>query len=295
MLTNSCFRTAAAGNVVVDKRSGDFKDDFYVVLADNRNGTRASTNGDVFFLKSKDGGRTWIGPTRVNDDRSVPPDDLNGDENRNFGNDQFFSWVDVNAKGELAFGFSDRRLDTSSTRSEWPTSRSRTGNYLVWFFGAGCRITRSDSRQCLAPAASRSAPVGEDDQIPGQGDGYRGRDFANQRLSDVGSNWDYTFRAGIFAGDYHNVAYPNFPQLSGDADRAIGFWADARNGRSSGGPAGGTTAPSQPGRNPICEQSDVFAEFFDPLRSSSGGSGDQSPFLVTPCPKEAIDKGSDDD
>lgn len=295
VLTNSCFRMAAAGNVVVDKRSGEFRNDFYVVLADNRNGTRASTNADVFFLKSSDGGRTWIGPTRVNDDRSVPPDDLNSDEDGKFGNDQFFSWVDVNTRGELAFGFSDRRLDTGSTRSEWPTSRSRSGNYLVWFFGAGCRITRSDSRQCLAPAAARSEPVGEDDPVPGQGDAYRGRDYANQRLSDVGSNWDYTFRAGIFAGDYHNVAYPNFPQLSGDGGRAIGFWTDARNGRSSGGPAGGPTAPSQPGRNPICEQSDVFAEFFDPLRHSTGGSAPQAPFLVTPCPEEAIDSGSDDD
>ena len=62
---------------------------------------------------------------------------------------------------------------------------------------------------------------------------------------------------------------------------------DARNGRSSGGPAGGATFPSQPGRNPACEQSDVF---FDVWGSNTNGDGQNSPagadalFLVTPCP-----------
>jgi hypothetical protein len=37
-----------------------------------------------------------------------------------------------------------------------------------------------------------------------------------------------------------------------------------------GGPAGGGTFPSQPGRNPACEQSDVF---FDSFAASNGGSG----------------------
>ena len=64
---------------------------------------------------------------------------------------------------------------------------------------------------------------------------------------------------------------------------------DARNGRSSGGPAGGATFPSQPGRNPACEQSDVF---FDVCGSDRTRNGQDSPspsdalFLVTPCPKD---------
>ena len=33
----------------------------------------ASSNVDIFFFRSTDGGVTWIGPTRVNNDRSVPP------------------------------------------------------------------------------------------------------------------------------------------------------------------------------------------------------------------------------
>ena len=63
-------------------------------------------------------------------------------------------------------------------------------------------------------------------------------------------------------------------------ERAIGFWTDARNGRSS---------RNQAGRNPICEQSDVFLDTFDPLSRGSGGdAGALAPFLVTPCPSDAV-------
>ena len=72
-LTNSCFRVNSYGNIVADRRGGAFADDLYVVLDDNRNGTPASSNVDVFYLRSTDGGKTWIGPTRVNNDRSVAP------------------------------------------------------------------------------------------------------------------------------------------------------------------------------------------------------------------------------
>jgi hypothetical protein len=47
--------------------------DLYVVLVDNRNGTIRNSNNDVFFYKSTDGGTTWIGPTRVNNDTSTTP------------------------------------------------------------------------------------------------------------------------------------------------------------------------------------------------------------------------------
>ena len=68
-LTNSCFRVPMTGAIVADKRGGNFADDLYLVMEDNRNGTRDSTNSDVFLFKSLDGGSNWIGPTRVNDDR----------------------------------------------------------------------------------------------------------------------------------------------------------------------------------------------------------------------------------
>ncbi len=68
--TNSCFRSNAGGNVVFDKRGGAFADDLYLVMSDNRSGTRASSNADIFLFKSINGGSTWLGPTRVNNDTS---------------------------------------------------------------------------------------------------------------------------------------------------------------------------------------------------------------------------------
>jgi hypothetical protein len=50
--------------------------------------------------------------------------------------------------------------------------------------------------------------------------------FENFGISDSPYNWDYTFRAGIFAGDYENVTI-------GPDNRACALWTDARNGRSS--------------------------------------------------------------
>ena len=61
-------------------------------------------------------------------------------------------------------------------------------------------------------------------------------------------------------------------------NQAWAFWTDARNGRS---------ARQQPGRNPICEQSDVFADLYSP---NAGGNNGNAPtkgmelFLQTPCP-----------
>ena len=137
-------------------------------MSDNRNGTPASSNTDVFFFKSTDGGATWVGPTRVNDDRSAltgSRDDVDNDGD--FGNDQWFPWMDVSSSGQLAFGFNDRRLDRDSTASEWPMSRSRPGNYLTWFFGAGCRVEHGRlarlrrARGAGDPAADGADPAGQ--------------------------------------------------------------------------------------------------------------------------------------
>jgi len=103
--------------------------------------------------------------------------------------------------------------------------------------------------------------------------------FGNFQVSDTPSNWDYSFRAGIFAGDYSGVAV--------EKNRAYALWTDARNGRGSGGPTS-----LQPGRNPICEQSDAF---FDSYSAENGGSAakgnaDFTDYLVTPCPTDIKDK-----
>lgn len=293
VLTNSCFRLNAAGNVVVDKRGGAHADDLYLVLADNRNGNRVSTNIDVFLFKSTDGGSTWVGPTRVNDDRSQLSGNRDCGRSGNpacagvpaFGNDQWFPWVDISDRGDLNIVFHDRRLDSNSTASEWPGSRQRAGNYLAWFWGAQCEVTRADSRDCVAAEAAvipqPTAPVdpGADPQ-PGQS--QADFPFRNFAVSDTPSNMDYTFRAGIFMGDYNNVA------VSGN--QAWAFWTDARNGRSS---------RSQAGRNPACEQADVFIDGYNARNGGRGGRARNSDelFLVTPCPAQAVDKGKphDDD
>jgi hypothetical protein len=309
VLTNSCFRVNSGGNVVVDKRGGAFADDLYLVMSDNRNGTPSSSNADIFLFKSTNGGTTWIGPSRVNTDPSGIPanrdcgarafipvaDRVPCPVGVNTGNDQWFPWVDIGEKGDLVVVFEDRRLDTASTASEWPTSRARPGNYLVWYWGAQCEINStatvsattttipSAARDCLASAAgvvpAPTAPIDPSGSFPGGGPTYLG-DFSNFGISDIPSNWDYTFRAGIFAGDYSNVTVVN--------DRAHTLWTDARNGRSS---------RTQAGRNPICEQSDVFYESWDADKKANGQNSPQSSdslFLVTPCPAAAKDNGNRD-
>jgi hypothetical protein len=303
VLTNSCFRVNSGGNVAVDKRGNSmtsgFGDDFYLVLSDNRNGTAASSNTDVFFFRSTDGGSTWIGPTRVNDDRSVAPANRDCGPapacGGNFGNDQWFPWVDVNSDGVLAVTFYDRRLDEDSVEHAWPTSRQRSGNYLTWRWGAGCDVDRTPSRECLAAdAAAIPQPTAPIDPgagpVPGQGPRYVGP-FANSVVSDVPSNMDYSFRAGLFMGDYDQVSYPNFPQLgNSDVRDALAIWTDARNGRGSGAPTS-----FQAGRNPACEQADMFMDYFNPLRADDSDAVSESEeelFLVTPCPGD--DNGDND-
>jgi hypothetical protein len=350
VLTNSCFRMdPIMHSIVADKRGGAFANDLYVVLYDNRNGTIRDSNNDVFFYRSTDGGVTWIGPTRVNNDRSTAPTaaNANGDPafarqgardcgrnegtvagrqagcaENNFGADQWFPWVTIDTRGNLNVTFHDRRLDTDSPvgSGAWPTSKTEQGNYLVWFWGAKCRITDTatvsqttmggsipaGAQQCVAPEATINpalfgatpsgnvnAPVGA---VPGQNQNPATLPFRNFQVSDTPSNWDYTFRAGIFAGDYTgNVTGPINPLLnakgedtSNSNDDAYALWTDARNGRGSGAPTS-----FEPGRNPICEQSDVF---FDSLQATgnTNGSGtrnsDLTPWLVTPCPLAGQDR-----
>jgi hypothetical protein len=306
-LTNSCFRIPQTGAIVVDRRDGAFADDLYLVMSDNRNGTRENTNTDVFFFKSIDGGSSWIGPTRVNNDASNAP--ANRDCGRTgqppcppttlesaTGNDQWWPWIDISDRGDLNVKMLDRRLDTNSVAHEWPTSRQRPGNYLVWTWAAQCRVTSSTltpGQGCVAPGAAvipqPTAPIDPSGPQPGAGPTFTDP-FRNFQVSDVPSNFDYCFRAGIFCGDYESIAVSH----GGEDARAVVLFTDARNGRSSGGPAGGTTFPSQPGRNPACEQSDGFFDSFDARNGGQGGSaGNITPFLVTPCPGDAGDDDND--
>jgi len=343
--TNSCFRFDPIMNsIVADKRGGAFADDLYVVLYDNRNGTIRDSNNDVFFYKSTDGGVTWIGPTRVNNDRSEAPTaaNANGDAafvrqgardcgrnagtiagrqagcaEHNFGADQFFPWITIDTKGNLNVTFHDRRNDTDSPAGvgPWPTSKTEVGNYLVWYWGGTCKITQtqtvtggstvpSGASQCVAPEAivnpglfgvigggnaNVEAPPGA---VPGQDQNVRTLPFKNFQISDIGSNFDYTFRAGLFAGDYSgNTSGPlvNGDSKDGRGDHGDGhagaLWTDARNGRGSGDPTS-----FEAGRNPICEQSDVFFDDYGlPGGDHGHGKGEgmtkaEQAFIVAPCP-----------
>lgn len=324
--TNSCFRFDPIMNsIVADKRGGDFANDVYVVLYDNRNGTIRNSNNDVFFYKSTDGGTTWIGPTRVNNDTSTTPadrdcgrrpDSVRGNPAScpaaGTGNDQFFPWVTIDQKGNLNVTFHDRRLDTDSPigSGAWPTSKTEVGNYLVWYWGGSCQITQTatvsqtttgpvpaGASQCVAPEAvvNPSVATGFDPgagPVPGNGQNPATLPFRNFQISDVGTNFDYTFRAGLFAGDYSgNSSGPIDPVSANDSGGAAAFWTDARNGRGSGDPTS-----TQPGRNPICEQSDVFFDRYSLSGNGTkptGGTGkaDDS-FLVAPCPSSIQDKGA---
>jgi hypothetical protein len=323
--TNSCFRFDPIMNsIAADKRGGGFADDLYVVLVDNRNGTIRDSNNDVFFYKSTDDGQTWIGPTRVNNDASTTPPNRDCGRNpnsivgnsalcpeTNWGADQWFPWVTINTDGVLNVTFHDRRLDTSSPAGSgpWPTSKTEVGNYLAWFWGARCTITQTQTvhqstsgpvpggaSQCVAPGAVVNPTVATGfnpgaGPVPGNNQPAATVPFTNFQVSDTPSNWDYTFRAGLFGGDYTGNASGSInPDLNRNGDdpnrhKMYGLWTDARNGRGSGGAA---ASDLEPGRNPICEQADVF---FDRLAGPEAGkSTDLTPWIDTPCPLAMKDK-----
>ena len=177
------------------------------------------------------------------------------------------------------------------------------GNYLVWYWGAQCKITKTATvsggtsipdaaSQCLAPEAvvNPTNVTGFDPgagPVPGNGQNVATLPFRNFQISDWGTNYDYSFRAGLFAGDYTgNSAGPKDP--NGDeqgGNNTYAVWTDARNGRGSGGPTN-----LQAGRNPICEQSDVFFDSFPAENGGNGATGNAQKsldlFTVTPCPAD---------
>lgn len=89
-LTGCAFRYSVKGNTATDPSDATGKT-VYVVWADNRNGTAAATNTDVFLGKSTDGGATWT---------TIPVDVTS--------NDQFYPWVAVALDGTVQVGYMDR-------------------------------------------------------------------------------------------------------------------------------------------------------------------------------------------
>ncbi|MBA4064628.1 MAG: hypothetical protein C0501_13125 [Isosphaera sp.] len=96
-----------------DVSRGRYRGSVYVCWADKRNG-----DADVFVAASRDGGRTWGGPVRVNDD---PPKN---------GRDQLFAWMAVDpADGSVNVVFFDRRDNAgpADTRLAVTVARSVDG------------------------------------------------------------------------------------------------------------------------------------------------------------------------
>ncbi len=158
--------------------------------------------------------------------------------------------------------------------TNWSISVTTTGTVTT-----GTTTIPTSANQCIAPTAGiiepPTGPINPGNELFPQQTVFP---FKNFTLSDVPNNWDYSFRGGIFAGDYDVVAVDN-------TGTAWATWTDARNGRSS---------RNQPGRNPLCEQSDAFFELY-----GATGGGSLKPaqttdelFLVTPCPAEMADPGT---
>ena len=206
-------------------------------------------------------------------------------------------------------GFQDRRLDTNSTDgrvARQPRRAQRAAGELPRLVlgspvhvdstatvsagnadaaGRGPRVRRARGGPRTRAGRHRFNPA-SGEVIPGQN--QTTFPFDNFQISDIASNWDYTFRAGLFGGDYSGNA-PVETEWHGR--RSTRLWTDARNGRGSGGPTN-----LQPGRNPICEQSDVF---FDRYNSKSGGKPKGKAtkgldYSSTPCPTDIKDKSSGD-
>ena len=98
-LDDMCARVNAAGNIDVEASTGRL----HLAWSDNRNGTAADTNTDVFTTRSNNGGVNWR-----------PPEQVTTSED-----DQFFPWLSAAPGGTVAIAYFDRQytdpksIDTS--------------------------------------------------------------------------------------------------------------------------------------------------------------------------------------
>ena len=188
----------------------------------------------------------------------------------------------------------------------WPTSKTEVGNYLVWYWGGTCKITsdaspsarrttdRSSGREPVRRPRSGREPDGRDrvqpgaGPIPGNGQNSATLPFKNFQVSDVPSNFDYTFRAGLFAGDYCGNATGRSTRCSNGTGTTGTREGRRPLDRRTQRPGSGDPTSFEAGRNPICEQSDVF---FDNLNGGPRRQDrDPTPWIVTPCPLGSTDK-----
>jgi hypothetical protein len=78
-------------------------------------GAGPESGADIVMFKSTDGGNSWTGPVRVNQDK------------RNSDADQFQPWMDVTDKGQVNIMFFDRRNDPTNYFIDTYLARSNDG------------------------------------------------------------------------------------------------------------------------------------------------------------------------
>ena len=193
-LCNSNFRFNSAGNLAADP-SDPAGSTFYLVFADNRNGSSfptrpevsqqppdsfacpsgATTDNDVFMVKSTDGGVTWTNPAAADGS----PLRVNLDPLQD-GKDQWFPFAAVAPDGRVDVMFYDRRDDPFNRLAHVYLARSHDG----------------------------------------------GATWTEQRVSSSFSNMNWAFDGGQFIGDYNGMAI-------GPDGTTYPFWTDARGGTPS--------------------------------------------------------------
>lgn len=164
-------RVMGFAQIGVDAREGRAGGNLYVTWSDFRNG-----DVDVFASTSKDHGRTWSKPLRVNDDTLHD------------GIDQFFQWMAVDPiTGDVYVQFYDRRNDPANRKTWITLARSTDGgksftNYgwtdegfesPVAFLGDYTWLTAYNNKvygtwaEAIPPAPSRGSDSGQSDQRGG--------------------------------------------------------------------------------------------------------------------------------
>jgi hypothetical protein len=114
-LYHTSFRVNSYPSIATDATTGQL----YVTWGDYRNG-----DADIMLSRSDDGGRSWLGPFRVNGDATT--------------NDQLFPWVAVDAAGTVYVAYYDRRDDPRNYLLHTYVSTSPRG---AFHFDGGRRVT----------------------------------------------------------------------------------------------------------------------------------------------------------
>ena len=127
--------------------------------------------------------------------------------------------------------------------------------------------------------------------VPGQNQNSATLPFRNFQISDVGSNFDYSFRAGIFAGDYSgNTIGPDSSRTADEQRRQPG---GRRSGRTPATAAGRAPRPRPAGPQPDLRAVGRVLRLLHANGLNGGkASKDDSLFWVTPCPEATKDKGA---